>query len=423
MGSDRKARRQAAVIRNLKKQERLKRALDALPPEVKRRKIRRFGRGKAEYHLDNYIGEVLSFNGEGNEVGSSRSLIRRRRSRFRKLPAPQSYKPTKALKDVEIDNDVLFLSHVDYACVGYMFAESLKSVGVKAASLANRQINLRSDGEQSTICRGPELIEAVRRSRVVVWMHSYYQAIPEGLLRNRKRVVFHGGTRYRRSPKKMNARFNSIVNLCLIQTGELLGKGAKNERWLLPPIDLEKIQPDYSFEFDDKLVIGHFTSHPGGSGSRAVKIKGTPAIRKVIQSLKKDGFGDKFEFRSSSNARVPWNENLRRMARCDIYIESLAQGTKDNVNKHDWSVTALESCALGCITISNFLFEKRYLKEYGDHALIVANTESQLRDALIKLLSKDRDELLEMKKKARAWVEEKHSYKVVGERLKRILSL
>ena len=407
MESDRKVRRQAAIVRNLKKQERLEKAREALPPEAKRRKVPVYGRSSIKYLMDSTGGDL-------------KSSVRRRRARRRPYRSSSSSLPP--FEGIEADNDVLFLSHVDYASVGYMFTESLKAVGLKAASLANRQFVLRSDSEQSTVCSGSSIIEAVRRSKVVVWMHSYYQPVPDDILRSKKTVVFHGGTRYRRSPRRMNARFNKMVDLSLIQTGELLDRGAKNQRWILPPVDIEKIQPNYGFEKEDKLVVGHFTSHTGNSSSKAIHVKGTPIIRNVINSLK-ISYGDKFEFRSSDQLRVPWNENLRRMGKCDIYIESLAHGDEENKNKHDWSVTALESSALGCITITNFLFEERYLEEYGEHALVVANTKNQLKAALIDLLNKDRDELLEMKKKARAWVEEKHSYKAIGERLRGVLEI
>ena len=102
---------------------------------------------------------------------------------------------------------------------------------------------------------------------------------------------------------------------------------------------------------------------------------------------------------------------------------SLSHAQKGNRNRHDWSIQALEACALGCITITNFHFEKRYKKEYGEHGLIVANTAEDLRKVLVNLLQKDREELLELKHKAREWVERLHSYKAVGKRLGSILGL
>jgi len=391
--AQRAAKREKVIAQRLLRQDRLAAAFEKLPPEVRRRKIRKHGRKGAVFHIDSYI----------KRVGITPLLN------------PHSY----ILRESEVD--VLFLSRVDYACLGYTLAESLKSVGAKAVALSSKASYWRTSSDQASVCSEAAITAAVAKAHTIVWMHSLYRQLPKGLLTGKQCVVFHGGTRYRRSFKGLNALFKDVTHLSLVQTGELLGKGAKNEHWLLPPVDTKGIEPDYSFKSDEKIIIGHFTSHLGSS--RALSVKGTPSIKSVIASLKKSELGNCFEFRSNKPPVVPWRENLHRMAECDIYIESLSQGEETNRNKHDWSITALEACALGCVTISNFLFEKRYQKEYGEHGLVVANTRDALKETLRKLLQMDREELLAMKHKARQWVEEKHSYEAVGRRLKDILKI
>lgn len=315
--------------------------------------------------------------------------------------------------------DVLLLSHgSDYASLTATLAECLKAVKVEAIAVIRKPFRLKVETDSPLLYHPEAIREMAEKANIVIWMHSLLYHPLEKILRGKKCVVFHGGTRYRRSYNLINSRFNDKVYLSLIQTGELLGRGAKNERWFLPPVNTKYIQPDYSFELKDKLVIGHFSSHIGKSS----RIKGSVRIETVIESFERNKLNKRFVYRTQGKNLFPWRENLKRMAKCDIYIESLSQASTGK-DRHDWSITALEACALGCITVTNFLSEKRYLEEYGEHGLMVANTEDELKDVLTKLLNMTREELLVLKRKARQWVEKMHSYEVVGERLKDILGI
>ena len=395
---NRKEHREQVLAQRERRKESLDIEFKKLPMKVRSRKVRKYGKNRAKFHIDKYL----------------------------KLPPPViKHKPPRPIEGMPKHIDVLFLSIKDWASLGYTLAESLKSVGVNAVAISTQPLLWKDESEQSIIYSykdkylARDLAEAAMRSSIIVWMHSSYQELPYDLLKDKKYVVFHGGTNYRKNPVGMNKVFNDKVDLSLVQTGELLNKGAKNEYWLLPPVDTKRIKPKYSFESEDKIIIGHFTSHQGGF--KRSLTKGTPLIEFVMDSLEMSELKDRFEFRVGESSQIPWKENLQRMSECDIYIESLSQGVEKGTNKHDWSITALEACALGCITITNFLFEKKYKKEYGEHGLIVANTDNELKKILKKLLTMDRSELLTMKHKARRWVEEKHSYKVIGQRLKDIL--
>lgn len=314
---------------------------------------------------------------------------------------------------------VLFLSTSDYACMGYTLARALEAVGVGALAICTKPSPRVPLNKQAMVCPRNVLYGLIHNAQVIVWMHSVLTRLPKNIIRGKKLVVFHGGTRYRKNAPRLAAKFNFMVDLSLTQTGELLNRGAKNEHWLLPPVDTEGILPDYSFSNARKLVIGHFPSHRSN-----LLIKGTNLITSVMSSLNKGPWRDKFIFRTRRNAAtVPWEHNLKEMAQCDIYIESLSHAEPRNTNKHDWSVQALEACALGCITITNFKFANQYKKVYGDHGLLVANSGDALKSILIKLFQKDRAELLALKERSRRWVEISHSYVAIGRRLKAILQL
>lgn len=319
----------------------------------------------------------------------------------------------------EGDLKVLFVSGSDYAFMGYTLAQCLNSVGIKAIAASGRYSPLRPQSQQGYVYKVDELYDLVKETYVVIWMHSTFREFPPNILKGKKCVVFHGGTKYRRGSQFINRLINPRVHLSLVQTGELLGRGAKNEHWFLPPIDTEGIKPNYNFDGDGRLVIGHFTSHP-----RRVYVKGTALIESTMKLFEKGAWKDRFVFRRATEGHhVPWAENMHRMSKCDIYIESLSQGQPHNKNRHDWSVQALESCALGCITITNFLFEDAYKREYGDHGLLVANSANDLKRILKSLFQMKKEDLLNLKRKARQWVELKHSYKVVGKQLGHILGL
>lgn len=350
------------------------------------------------------------------------ALLKKERRRRRREDLIRIDRPYTSWDGSKVE--VLLLSYgSDYASLTNTLAECLRSVDVNAIAIIHKPFHPRFETEFPPLYDPITVRGMAETADVIVWMHSLLYPPLEKMLEKRKCVVFHGGTRYRKSYKNINARFNSRVRLSLVQTGELLGRGAKNEHWFLPPVDTKFLKPNYSFEQDDKLVIGHFSSHLGiGSAKKIRTIKGTSEIIKVIESLRRSKLSKDFDYRMHGKVILPWEENLARMSKCDVYIESLSQALTGK-NRHDWSITALEACALGCITMTNFLFEKQYLKEYGEHGLIVANTADELETLLTVLLHKDREELLELKQKARQWVEEMHSYKAVGERLKTVLEI
>lgn len=337
----------------------------------------------------------------------------------RHLPVSTIRSKPIPLSDHRGSLSVIFISASDYAFMGYTLARCLNSIGVKSVATVRRYSPLRSSSQQGRLCSDKELARLAKEAYVIVWMHSVYRSLPQDVTAGKKLVVFHGGTRYRRKYQSINKQFNPIVHLSLVQTGELLNLGAVNEHWLLPPVDTKGLKPDFGFHNNEKLTIGHFSSHP-----KKPKTKGTNLIRKIMSELKASKWGDHFTFKTSNQPQlISWRENMNRMAKCDIYIESLSQGELHNKNRHDWSVQALEACALGCITITNFTFASRYRREYGKCGLFVTNNGAELKKILIKLFQMDRDQLLELKQESRRWAEESHSYEVIGKRLQKILGV
>jgi hypothetical protein len=286
----------------------------------------------------------------------------------------------------------------DYSNVGAVFAKCLQSVGV--------------DAESFEYCSPERVKIEVATSDVILWM----QSIPSGMvtpLKSKKVAVFHGGSLYRLKSAKMNKYWNPIVDVTLTQTAEMLGRGAKNEKWMLPAAYIENITPRYTI--NKKLVVGHYPSIVYKKGRVDYELKGTRLINTILKDYD-------VEYRFSTE-KLKWEDYLHKLSECDVYVESLSQASESN-NKHDWSVSALEAASCGCITITNFGFgESRYKKEYGSHALLVANTEKMLRHHIETLLGLPEKYLISLKKNSVNWVNTVHSIEATGNRLMEYLEI
>lgn len=324
---------------------------------------------------------------------------------------------------------LLICAKRDYANVAYEFQESLRSVGIDAFAYAGGLISTRSKGAEifkaEKISRenyflpggnSPEFMRKIKESNIIIYMHSKYidLGLSKEKMKDKTMAVFHGGTFYRVRSKTLNGIFNPIVDISLIQTYELFGKGAKNEQWILPPVDTESLKPKFHPP-KKRRVISHYPSYS--------KYKGTSVINSVMKDLGNSKLSNELYYHFSSE-KISWEKNIERMRDCDIYIESLSQGDNECSNKHDWSVTALEAASLGKIVVTNFGFgEELYREVYGKHTLQVANSAKQLKEVLSKLLTMNNVEFQKLKYKTREWVESCHSRKAIGKRLKDIFNI
>lgn len=300
---------------------------------------------------------------------------------------------------------VLLVMYGDHANLGCTLSEMLNKVGVNAVAL--RLLKRRvSRPRTAKLVSKEEMQKQAKMAEIIVFMHS---KIPINIakLKNKRYFVFHGGSEYRKSSRNKNKLFNPIVKKSLIQTRELYNRGAKNQVWLLPPVDLDTIKPVYE-RFSDKLIIGHYPSK--------VKTKRSRIFNEVINKLKKDkNLANKFEYRFNAKL-IPWTEHLKRVSKCDIYLEQIGY-------IGEWSISALEAAALGCVVVTNFKSVGLYKKEFGECAIQVANNKNQLERVLRRLILTNDKEIQRLKYESRKWVEQFHSYDYVGNRLKGILGL
>jgi len=226
----------------------------------------------------------------------------------------------------------------------------------------------------------------------------------------KKIVMQHGGGAYRANHDNINPHYNQVVDTTIIQMPDLLGHGANNEQWIYYPVDTEYLEPDFA-RHGKKLKIGHFPSLP--------LHKGTGKIIEIMKGLE-DKYGDRFEYvgvkDTSRSGLVMWNEGLNRVRECDIIIEAMEMKAQGQTYG-EWGNTAIEAAALGKIVITHSLKKDLYKKEFGSCALNIANDPDTLKETLINILSLSDNEIFEMKRNTRAWVEEKHSIPVTAKRL------
>ncbi len=299
---------------------------------------------------------------------------------------------------------VLICSREDWANMGYMLARSLRAVDIDALAVSEHPHGFNYP-EQAKILPATEILALGQNADVIIHMHSHGAVLHKC---NAHHVVFHGGTTYRRAPENMAQAFNKLVDFTIVQTGDLLGLGAKNEIWLLPPVDTELIRVKLGIP-KKILSIAHYPRDP--------KDKGSGTFTMIAGRLRKNNdLRGRFIYDYSAK-QMPWIENMERMGKCDIYLESFLR-THCGLPHLSWGVTALEAAALGKIVVTNFKDIERYEREYGPCALQVANTRKQLLNRLTELCLMSRDELELLQVQSRQWVEKYHSFQAVGERLK-----
>lgn len=324
--------------------------------------------------------------------------------------------------------DVLMLAHQDWANTGYRFFKCLQYLKIDVLALKGEYHRMAYPNQipiHPVLTKIPDEAYATSEPRFIVYSKDakviHYigsKFIQCGVDPTRKKIVMqHGGTLYRNNSNKLNKRYNLFVDASIIQCPDLLGLGANNEHLIYYPVDTDFIQPDFATR--DKLVIGHFPSNP--------EIKGTKNIVAVIRRLEENSeLKNRFEYignRKSnwSNAFIDdqlvlWGDNLKRMAKCDIIIETC--NSEINGKKYgEWGNTALEAAAMGKIVITNSLSRDLYTKEFGSCALNIANDSRALENTLRMILSLSNKEIRNRKEESRCWVELKHSIPVTAKRL------
>ena len=319
--------------------------------------------------------------------------------------------------------DVLFLAFDDWANTGWRFFKCAQMAGLNVMGFkANihpffypEQLPIHPEiagFKESPICEiavGSELSKFMERAKIIHFFASNC-IFTEVDFRDKPVVMQHGGRTYRNAYEDLNELYNGFCDASIIQMPDLLGYGANNEHLIYFPVDTDFIKPDFDKVWPEKkLVIGHFPSQP--------KDKGAERVKSILNSL--SHLKDKFEFVtiSEKNERMIWLDSLQRMNQCDLIIDVFSDKTSDGLDYGEWGNTSFEAAALGKIVVTMSTHFEKYIEEYGDCALNIANTDDHLRETLVNFIEMDRRELEIEKRKTATWVTAKHSIQATSKKL------
>ena len=297
---------------------------------------------------------------------------------------------------------VVFLSHNDWANMSYEYSKALNQIGIStwAFKIGSNHPNYKIGVPKFK--KTKEILKLIIKANVIVFNHSEF--IDTGIdLSNKLVCVMHTGSKYRQNSKKLNKFFNRIVDVTF-SGGDVLNMGAKNEYWLQPAIDTNKLEPNYKKDFNKPIIIAHY---PSGN-------KCSDNIQKAINNLKSKNFIFKYD-----QTRVSWEENLKRVSECDIYIEALCSH-QNEIPLYIYGISAIESSALGKITCARFPVINEYEKIFGKCGIFATNTIQELTNTLDRILSLSKEDFLNLQKESRLWAERTSSYNAIGLFLKNI---
>lgn len=308
----------------------------------------------------------------------------------------------------ELKHRILIVCVSDWANYGYEIMKSMRSAGMNVDGVKTQPHPFIYENELPV-----ETIEKVRQMvfsgeyNCVQIMHS-----DERMLRmvkgfTGKVKVFHTGSNYREHHVRLNAMFNPVVSISFIALGEFHGLGAKNERFVSIPIDVERLKPSFG-KPSFPLKFTHSPSSP--------TVKGTDRIKRMLGEISNNG---KSFIPLVYSYLAPYDEHLNRVRNCDVYVELF--NPEINGKKYgSFGTTAIEACSLGKIVITQNLSEQFFNSQYGKSPMIFAKDETDFKKQVKRIIQLSADEIIDLQTEHRYWAVEKHSYYETGKRIQKV---
>lgn len=294
---------------------------------------------------------------------------------------------------------VVNVSSSDWANFSYQFSESLKSVGIDSHSYCLAP-HAFAYPKQSTVVGIDDLKGLTLDADFVVVHHSCAELLP--YIHHRKLIHYAAGTKYRQEYQHLNEAFKDATTFIALPEFQKL---TDNFHYVVGAIDTDAL--NVPLKITEKApVFGHFPSNPG--------VKGTYEITSTLAEM-----GVRYV---SSSDRVGYQEQLKRLQECDVYVELLAD-TQGGKPYGSFGMTALEAAALGKIVITQSNNDDGlYNQTYGFCGLNFAKDKQKLKQHIQVLSNYQGDYLLGQMRVTRDWVVNNHSYKATGERVLKILN-
>jgi len=319
--------------------------------------------------------------------------------------------------------DVLMLTAQDLSNIALRFSQCLKMLDLDVRAFkGGSHMSYGNELELAEMVRVSKmpyvyksrvLLPLAKQARVLHFTSGTF--VDTGVDVKQKIVVMqYGGRPFVGRPQGRiieNRFLNKFVNYTIVHHPYLLNTGSINPCLIKPPIDTDLLLPDYVRRNTNKIIIGHFPSDKEDK----TPIKGTNVIRKVLEVLKRTDVKKRFEYVIETN-RLPWNQHLERLKKCDIVIECYTPKVMQD-KFGEWSTATLESASLGKITVTNSFNENIYVQTYGPSEICIANNPNQMEKVLYKLIMLSNEELQNKKVKTREWVVRCHSMEATAKLL------
>lgn len=292
---------------------------------------------------------------------------------------------------------ILNLACDDYANYSHDNARALRSIGIDCIDLVTHpRVNYTYE-TSSDVCTKEKMIPYIQRADVVQVMHSHTALFDLAKQHCKGQVIiYHTGSRYRDDPEYFNNRFAGHKTVS--DQTEFMHLG--DHKYIVSPVEFERA-PLYN---GLKKKIGHYPSN--------VEVKGTASIIKMLKPFDFDWLFD--------SHIVPHDEQLQRIAACDIYIELF----KPILNGHEYGcfgVSALEAAAMGKIVVTNNLYPNAYKDAYGTCPLTIANTEEQFKYVIDGLLKMNKKMFVDLQKETFEIMRENHSFEATGNKIAQMI--
>lgn len=310
---------------------------------------------------------------------------------------------------------ILSLSYDDYANLSHDHTRAMRSAGLDAQSMKLKPHTF-AYAEQAQVVSVEMMGEAIRKADIIIIYHSslHILSIVQKFVDKSDKTVdligFHTGTTYREDPRGIRQAFEAMgVHRHLTDQCEfLLPDFGKDLIYLAAAIDIRAIRAQGTFPSVGSMYqIAHYPSK--------AEVKGTSRIRELI-----DQYGGKFHF-TCSVEHVPHSEQIRRMSKCDIYLE-LFQNMLGGQPYGCYGVSAFEAAALGRIVMTQNINPGAYRATYGiDTPFLLCNSEQEFESHLTWLSSLNPHTIQVLQQRTYEWMNQYHSLEATGHRLSGIL--
>jgi len=298
---------------------------------------------------------------------------------------------------------IINISRDDWANYAYDNCQALRAIGADCFCFKLKP-HLFKYGHEAKVVGMGAMNVLMRQADIIQIFHSDVELY--GLarkIRGKNVIVYHTGTFYRQNHEMLNIQFAGADRIvyAMPEFSRLVPPGS-----IYATVAINTGEMDFGYEESGKTVFRH---HPSNAD-----VKGTKDIIRMMNELNLNGT---HEFHHTDNTgRLSYDANLIRMSQCDVYIE-LFNLKQDGHDYGNFGTSAIEAAAMGKIVVTQVRDESVYRKWYGDHALMIANSEEQFKIIIHSLAYMTRSQLRVLKDYSKDWATRKHSYKAAGDHL------